>query len=209
MLFSADAHAALARGDITLTFRTWRRAQVRIGGTYGVGPATLLVDDVRQVPVRDITDDDARQAGEADRSALLARLASRPRGRYAPAAQFELGPDSQVWRVAFHPVTAGDDRPHLGDQTDLGPDDRAGIDRRLDRLDATAPGGPWTRATLALIAAHPGVVSTTLAAGLGRERMAFKADVRKLKRLGLTESLRTGYRLSPRGAAYLASISKA
>ncbi len=38
---------------------------------------------------------------------------------------------------------------------------------------------------------------------LGRERLPFKADVRKLKRLGLTESLDVGYRLSPRGRAYL------
>ena len=36
----------------------------------------------------------------------------------------------------------------------------------------------------------------------GRERLPFKADVRKLKALGLTESLEVGYRLSPRGRAY-------
>ena len=30
----------------------------------------------------------------------------------------------------------------------------------------------------------------------------FKRDVRKLKELGLTESLPVGYRLSPRGRAY-------
>lgn len=41
------------------------------------------------------------------------------------------------------------------------------------------------------------------AADLGRERLEFKADVRKLKRLGLTESLEIGYRLSTRGRAYL------
>lgn len=203
MLFSADSHAGLARGDITVTFRTWRRAQVRVGGTYRVGPTTLQVDDVRQVAVRDVTEDDARRAGAADRDALLARLSSRPRGRYAPAAEVDLRPGTLVWRVAFHRVAA-DDTPRLADQADLGPGDREAIDRRLDRLDAAAGAGPWTRATLALIAAHPGVVSTTLAAELGRERMAFKADVRKLKRLGLTESLRTGYRLSPRGEAYLA-----
>ena len=38
----------------------------------------------------------------------------------------------------------------------------------------------------------------------GRERLPFKADVRKLKELGLTESLEVGYRLSPRGRALLA-----
>ena len=38
---------------------------------------------------------------------------------------------------------------------------------------------------------------------LKRDTVSFKADVRKLKELGLTESLATGYRLSTRGHAYL------
>ena len=41
------------------------------------------------------------------------------------------------------------------------------------------------------------------AASLGREKLPFKRDVRKLKELGLTKSLLVGYRLSPRGRAYL------
>jgi transposase len=47
---------------------------------------------------------------------------------------------------------------------------------------------------------------TASAAGTAehRERHPFKADVRKLKELGLTESLEVGYRLSPRGRALLA-----
>lgn len=40
---------------------------------------------------------------------------------------------------------------------------------------------------------------------LGRETLTFKADVRKLKALGLTESLEDGYRLSARGEALLAA----
>ena len=35
-------------------------------------------------------------------------------------------------------------------------------------------------------------------------RASFKADVRRLKELGLTESLAVGYRLSPRGRAFVA-----
>ena len=49
-------------------------------------------------------------------------------------------------------------------------------------------------------------MSTELAAELGRDRPSFKLDVRKLKALGLTESLDVGYRLSPRGLAVLAAI---
>jgi hypothetical protein len=40
-------------------------------------------------------------------------------------------------------------------------------------------------------------------AQLGRDTPSFKRDVRKLKELGLTESLGTGYRLSPRGHALI------
>ena len=40
-----------------------------------------------------------------------------------------------------------------------------------------------------------------LAAQVGRETPDFKKDVRKLKELGLTESLAIGYLLSPRGEA--------
>jgi hypothetical protein len=54
----------------------------------------------------------------------------------------------------------------------------------------------------------PGVVSTDLAAQAGQERRAYKMRVRRLKALGLTESLERGYRLSPRGRAYLASLDR-
>ena len=50
---------------------------------------------------------------------------------------------------------------------------------------------------------RPEVRAADLAAAAGRERLAFKADVRKLKELELTESLEVGYRLSPRGRALL------
>jgi hypothetical protein len=48
-----------------------------------------------------------------------------------------------------------------------------------------------------------------LAAELGRDTPSFKRDVRKLKELGLTESLDIGYRLSPRGVAVVDAESGA
>ncbi len=38
-------------------------------------------------------------------------------------------------------------------------------------------------------------------------RFALKADVRKLKKLGVTLSLEVGYELSPRGHAYLDALT--
>ncbi len=77
------------------------------------------------------------------------------------------------------------------------------IERRLARLDRASRHGPWTQAVLRTIHDQPEVRAADLAPQFGRERLAFKLDVRKLKELGLTESLPRGYRLSPRGLATL------
>jgi hypothetical protein len=74
---------------------------------------------------------------------------------------------------------------------------------RLGRLDKASKHGAWTLRTLALIEEHPGVRAIELATLEGRAKLDFKIDVRKLKALGLTESLPLGYQLSPRGQAVL------
>ena len=51
-------------------------------------------------------------------------------------------------------------------------------------------------------------MSTELAAMMGVDRPRFKQRVRRLKALGLTESLEVGYRLSPRGEAVLARLDR-
>jgi hypothetical protein len=50
--------------------------------------------------------------------------------------------------------------------------------------------------------------SVDLAARLDQPTPAFKANARKLKALGLTESLEVGYRLSPRGRALLTRLTR-
>jgi hypothetical protein len=73
----------------------------------------------------------------------------------------------------------------------------------LRRLDARSSDGPWTRRTLELIRSHPAVRAADLCQLLKQEKVPFKANVRRLKSLGLTESLEIGYRLSARGSAVL------
>ena len=58
------------------------------------------------------------------------------------------------------------------------------------------------------IAERPATRAVELATALGRERTPFKTDVRKLKELGLTESLERGYRLSPRGWTVLEHLGE-
>ncbi|HKA05214.1 MAG TPA: hypothetical protein VKD67_12830 [Acidimicrobiales bacterium] len=189
MLFEAKYREPIASGAVDLTFRRWKRSQAVVGHRYRTPAGRLEVDAVDVVASEDITDDDARRAGQPSAAALVTSLR---------------GPeDGPVFRVRFHAVTEPDERDVLAADDALSAADRADIDRRLDRLDRASPWGPWTRATLEAIADHPGVRAPDLAASFGRETAPFKLDVRKLKALGLTISLRVGYRLSPRGESYL------
>ena len=72
-------------------------------------------------------------------------------------------------------------------------------------MDRLSKHGPWTRQTLELIAQNPPTAASKLAPMLGRDTRAFKADVRKLKKLGLTVSFEVGYELTSLGKAFLAS----
>jgi hypothetical protein len=192
MLFSADTWPGLAAGTVTRTYRSWSRLQVRVGSRYRVADMLLEVDDVSRVAVADLTDADARAAGAVDRAALVRRLKTA---------------EPTVWRIDLHYV-GPDDRIALRADDTLSAAQAAELRARLDRLDAHAI-RPWTRRTLLLIKEHPATVSTVLAEEMAMPRPDFKANVRKLKNLGLTESLDVGYRLSPRGRAVLKGWSDA
>jgi hypothetical protein len=103
--------------------------------------------------------------------------------------------EGHVYRVALH-LAGPDPRVVLREQASLTDADRAEIDQALARL-------PWAMEYLRAIDRHPAVLAATLAEQHGMEKRPFKQRVRRLKELGLTESLEVGYRLSPRGAAYL------
>jgi hypothetical protein len=186
-MFTADAVAGLADGTITVTFRNWKRPQAKVGGRFHKGDLWFEVDTVEVVTVGSITKADAKRAGEADLAGVHRRLKVDE-------------PAAEVYRISFHSIPPEAPPTH---EAELSADDVAELDRRLDRLDAASSAGAWTRPTLEVIGTHPGEVSTILADVLGRERFALKTDVRKLKKLGLTISLGTGYELSPRGQAYL------
>ena len=193
MLFEQRLWAGLADGTVTVTFRRWRRSRARAGGRHTTPAGVLAVDAVAEVDPAAITEDDARAAGFGSLAELLRRL-----DRHG---------DGPVYRVDFHHAGA-DPREALRHADELSGDELAGLRARLDRLDRAARDGPWTVATLRLIGDRPGVRAADLAAVAGRERQPFKTDVRKLKELGLTESLEVGYRLSPRGRALLGRLGE-
>ena len=202
LLFKKPFWKGLESGAVTLTFRRWEKPHVRAGGRYRCHPIGVLeVDDLRLVRAAEITADDARRAGFSSRAALVSYLA-------------ELGPlddATPIWRVALHHGGDGD-RVAIALDDRLGEDDVAAIRTKLAALDAKAKANarkPWTAETLAIIEARPRVAASKLAAELGRETAPFKADVVKLKKLGLTQSFEVGYEIAPRGRAYLAAIKAA
>jgi hypothetical protein len=179
--------AGIKAGTVDVGFRRWDRPRVVVGTRMRTAAGLVEVTSVDPVEESALTEDDARRAGAASLDALRRGLAD-------PA-------DRPVFRVGLR--WAGEDPRIALRQRPPTADELAAIRTRLDRLDAASAVGPWTRPTLEAIDRSPEVRAPDLAAALGRDTASFKRDVRKLKELGLTESLDIGYRLSPRGEAVL------
>ncbi len=75
MEFSRELREDVMSGDITVSFRLWRRPKVRESGQYPVGPVKIEVDSVELVPFASITAADIRRSGERDRESLRQRAA--------------------------------------------------------------------------------------------------------------------------------------
>jgi hypothetical protein len=185
--FTSDDHGRVAAGEITVTWRLWKYPHVKAGKTYATGfGGAIAVEDVRAVRAADITDDDALAVGFADASSLIEYARSHT-GR-------AVTPDTLLYRVQFHYETQEPPKPVLSLEQ---------VRERLERLDAASAAGPWTLTALRLIEENPGVVARQLALEARLPRDDFKANVRKLKRLGLTLSLPVGYELTELGQTYL------
>jgi hypothetical protein len=177
----------IQKGSVSLAFRRWRRPSVKSGGTLLTAAGLLHIDKVETVDIENVSNADAKRAGYDSRESLVAGLNEREEGEVYRIAFGRLEPDP---RVAL--------RERRVDDSEL--QDLVG---RLHRLDERADESPWTRRVLEIIEAHPGRRAADLCEMVGQEKLPFKLNVRKLKTLGLTESLEVGYRLSPRGAALL------
>lgn len=191
VLFRLAVLDGIADGSVTAAYRRWARPRVVAGTRLRTAVGVVAVDAVDvldDAAVAELTDDDARAAGHRDRAELMKML------------------DAQSARGAVHVVRLhfdGEDGRIAVRETLPNPEELSALRERLDRMDRTSRRGAWTRDVLALIAEQPAVRAPDLAARLKLETLPFKRDVRRLKELGLTESLDVGYRLSPRGRAVL------
>jgi hypothetical protein len=188
MIFRQRFLEGIRDGTVTLAFRRWRRPSVRSGGTLLTAAGQLSITSVDEVALTRISEADARRAGYTSREALLAELQSRDEGK--------------VYRIELGALRV-DPRVALRQSASLSERECDEIARRLRRLDERAAHGPWTRQTLDVIRSRPAVRAGDLCRLVGLELQPFKTNVRKLKTLGLTESLEVGYRLSPRGTSFM------
>jgi hypothetical protein len=200
MLLPKPIAEAVRAGTVTLAFRRWDSPRVKVGSTQLTTAGVVIFDAIDEiVDVATISDADALAAGLPDAAALRKRLVPGTARRGPRGGK---GGD-RIYRVRMR--WAGQDprialREAVPDAAEL-----VEVSAAVEALDAGRGSGPWTRRILEWIRDNPGVVSKELAALLGRELLPMKADIRKLKALGLTISLQVGYRLSPRGEAYLAT----
>ena len=94
MQFSRELRAGVASGDITVSFRLWKRPQVKIGNRYPVEEVEIEIDSIELVPFSSVSRADVRRSGELDRESLRRRAA-------------HAGPitdDTLVYRIDFHVV---------------------------------------------------------------------------------------------------------
>lgn len=178
MQFTTQGSEGILKGRVTVSFRNWKRPQAAVGGIYRLRPrGAVRVTSVRAVRVADIAADDLGRAGFTSAAAVAAFL-RLPESATVTRIEFELTAEP-----------AAKPPPSLGTEA---------VIARLLAIDRRSA-APWTAAMLALIRKHPATRAGDLAAAMGWETPPFKANVRKLKALGLTQSLETGYRLTELG----------
>lgn len=177
----------IVEGRVTLAFRRWDRSRAKVGSQHRTPAGLVAIDAVDVVRLSDITAAEAHAAGAASRADLVKFLGGR---------------GGRIYRMRVR-FAGADPRIALRSDDGLSDADVATLTARLERLDRASNHGVWTRDVLDLIAANPARRAPELAEIRGMPTQPFKTDVRKLKELGLTESLEVGYRISPRGQAFL------
>ena len=191
MLFKDAQLAGIRDGSITVSFRYWKQPRVRVGGVYRIRPdLAIRVTGVAPFAKRPSAAD-ATCAGFETPAALQRALGSA-QGR-------------ALYRVTFERCDVpADPRVQLARST-VTDETTKGLAERLAAMDRRSADGAWTRAVLDLIARHPARRAADLAALLNWPTADFKQRVRRLKSLGLTLSLETGYQLSPLGVSFVAA----
>lgn len=186
MLFRRETLNGIAGGTIAVAFRRWKRPTVKAGGQVRTAAGVVRIGRIDTVDAAKLTKREAAAAGFATLDAL----------------EKMLGPDNgdPVYRIELEGIEP-DIRAELRQTAQPSEAEWKAIKTRFARWERDAPG--YFPTILSTIAERPAAPAAELAEVFKAEKLKFKQDVRKLKELGLTESLDVGYRLSPRGDTVL------
>ena len=184
MLINAEDFEAIASGRVDTAFRRWVRPTVKAGGTLTTAGGMLAIDAVDAIALDAVTAEDLKRAGFGARDELDDMIRNRK---------------GTLHRIRLR-YLGEDPRLALREKAAFSESEAETIGETLNRMDGSVP---WVRRTLEMIGEQEGVSAQALAENLGVETSKLKSNIRRLKALGLTESLDVGYRLSPRGQAWL------
>lgn len=187
MLFKRHTLEGIRQGVITVAFRKWKRPTVKEGGTLQTPAGQLYIRKISPVRIDEINLHELHAAGLSDQEELKALIADRK---------------GELVKVEFD-FLGGDPREALRKQRDIPAKEIDRIISRIHKLDQNVISRDWASNILKLIDQYPGKRAADLAEMMGVEKDWLKPQIRKLKAMGLTESLEVGYRLSPRGQVIL------
>jgi hypothetical protein len=168
---------AIIAGEVSVVFRVWKRPTVKTGGTLKTRKGVLSIIKVEQIDRSKVTAKDIKNAGLASREELC-----------------EIDREGDFYKITV--AYKGED-PRIALRQNLDKKELSIVCEKLQKM------GDWSTQYLQMIHDQPNIHAQILADSVGLEKLKFKAKVRRLKTLGLTESLRPGYKLSPRGEKVL------
>lgn len=183
MIFRKEFLAKIKKGEVTQAFRQWKKLSIKEGGTLKTSVGVLSFKSIKAISPDRITSLDAKKAGFENLEAL----------------KNDLSGEGTIYRITFS-LIGPDPRLKLREKKALS---KFEIEELKKKLNIS-----WVLPVMDFLESHPGEPSIVMAEELGLDQMKLKLNVRKLKNLGLTISLGTGYKLSPRGKIVLRLLRK-
>ena len=95
MQFLASLRDRVRKGEITCTVRLWQRPHVKVGGRYPLQPGHIVVTQIFEISLADVTPELARRSGFAGVVELL-KIAKHGAGRRVFLIEFRyVEPDAR------------------------------------------------------------------------------------------------------------------
>jgi hypothetical protein len=190
MLFKTQILDDIARGEVDLAFRRWKRPTIKEGTRLRTPIGAIVIGEITPIEASELAPEDAKRAGFNDIAALIGELRA--------------GEGRTIFKISLVGVEHDDRTARQNEK--LTTIEISNLTAVLARWGKTAPIADYHTKILQLIFERPGVAAAELAELLGVEKFKLKRDVHKLKELGLTISLNVGYRLSSRGESLLEGL---